>query len=197
VNGHGPDYKTEDLKQYLDVGTTTQNLIRDKIEQGQSVDDILQSGLLSRWRKWGEGVVSEEDWVRCVYQQHLKETHRQTASISKPLTEAIVKDGIEAAVRLYSSLKQNQPDEFDFSENQLNNLGYQLLYRDRLTDAIEIFKLNLSAYPESGNVYDSLAEAYMNHGDNALAVEFYRKSLEKDPTNANARAMLSRLGYKP
>ena len=63
-------------------------------------------------------------------------------------------------------------------------------------EAIEILKLNVSSYPESGNVYDSLAEAYMVHGEKDLATEFYKKSLEKDPTNENAKGMLEKLGYK-
>jgi len=54
----------------------------------------------------------------------------------------------------------------------------------------------VEAYPESGNVYDSLAEAYMNDRNKELAIKFYLKSLEKDPSNDNARGMLERLGYK-
>jgi hypothetical protein len=30
---------------------------------------------------------------------------------------------------------------------------------------VEVLKLNVEAYPDSFNVYDSLAEAYMNRGD--------------------------------
>jgi len=36
-----------------------------------------------------------------------------------------------------------------------------LLEVDKIKEAIEIFKLNVEEYPESGNVYDSLGEAYM------------------------------------
>jgi len=34
---------------------------------------------------------------------------------------------------------------------------------------------------ELGNTRDSLAEAYMDHGDKALAMQSYRKSLELNP----------------
>jgi Tfp pilus assembly protein PilF len=63
----------------------------------------------------------------------------------------------------------------------LNELGYTLLRRDRTVDAIAIFKLNVEEYPKSGNVYDSLAEAYEKSGQKDLAVANYRKSLEIDP----------------
>ena len=196
VNGHGPDYRAEQLKAYLDVGTTTSRLIRNAIEKGQSMDDIIASDLLSSWKEWGEGVVSEREWVACVYRQHLKETHQQATSICQPLTEAIVTAGIEDALELYANLKVHHPEKYSFAEDELNTLGYRLIDRGRIGDATEIFKLNVAAYPESGNVYDSLAEAYMIQGDNALAIEYYQKSLEKDPSNSNAEAMLSKLGHK-
>jgi glyoxylase-like metal-dependent hydrolase (beta-lactamase superfamily II) len=196
VNGHGPDYRTDELKAYLDVGTTTSQMIQNEIGKGRSVDDIVASDLLSRWREWGKGVVSEREWVACVYQQHLKETHQLATSICQPLTEAIVSRGIEDAVELYTSLKENHPQKYNFAENELNTLGYRLLDRKKTAEAIEIFKLNVAAYPESGNVYDSLAEAYMVQGDNASAIEFYKKSLEKDPSNSNAKGMLNRLEKK-
>ena len=103
---------------------------------------------------------------------------------------------MEDALELYAKLKAHHAEQYNFAENELNNLGYQLLDRKKTAEAIEIFKLNVSAYPESGNVYDSLAEAYMVHGDNALAIEFYKKSLEKDPSNSNAEGMLTKLEQK-
>jgi len=46
-----------------------------------------------------------------------------------------------------------------------------------------MFKLNVEEYPKSGNVYDSLAEAYEKDGQKDLAIANYRKSLELDPKN--------------
>jgi Tfp pilus assembly protein PilF len=60
-------------------------------------------------------------------------------------------------------------------------------------EAIEIFKLSVEAYPESYNTWDSLAEAYMDHGDKELAIQNYKKSLEVDPKNANAVNKLKQL----
>jgi acetyl esterase/lipase len=61
-------------------------------------------------------------------------------------------------------------------------------------DAIEVFRFNMQAYPQSFNTYDSLAEAYMINGDKELAIQNYRKSLEVNPKNTNAAPMLERLG---
>ena len=113
------------------------------------------------------------------------------------MTEWIVQGDIEKAIRLYKRLMKTEPNQYQIDEDQLNTLGYHLLNRGMLDEAIEIFKLNASSYPESGNVYDSLAEAYMNKGENKLAIQFYLKSLDKDPNNGNAHAMLNQLGYDP
>jgi tetratricopeptide (TPR) repeat protein len=75
----------------------------------------------------------------------------------------------------------------------LNRLGYQLIAMKRLTEAIEILKLNVEIFPMSSNAYDSLAEAYMDNGDKDPAIKNYKKSLELDPTNANAVEMLRKL----
>ena len=56
-----------------------------------------------------------------------------------------------------------------------------------------MFELNAESYPLSWNVYDSLAEAYMNGGENAKAIQFYEKSLEINPANNNAVDMLKKI----
>ena len=68
--------------------------------------------------------------------------------------------------------------EYDFGEMELNTLGYQLLQMKKVNEAIEIFKLNVEAYPQAFNTYDSLGEAYMVHGDKELSATNYKKSLE-------------------
>jgi hypothetical protein len=60
-------------------------------------------------------------------------------------------------------------------------------------DAVEIFKLNVELFPQSGNVYDSLAEAHMKAGQKELAIRNYAKALELDPTNRNAVDQLATL----
>ena len=81
----------------------------------------------------------------------------------------------------------------DISENSINSTGYQLFWSKKLPDAIRIFQLNVELHPQSSNVYDSLGEAYMKNGDKDLAVQNYKKSLELDPKNSNAVAMLKKL----
>ncbi len=79
-------------------------------------------------------------------------------------------------------------------ESIMNTLGYDLLYRAVDVDkAIEFFEQNVSNYPASSNVYDSLGEAYMVRGDKMLAIDNYEKSLVLDPDNENAKRQLETL----
>ena len=103
-------------------------------------------------------------------------------SIGRVIGKAFFARGIDAAIREYRELKASQPDNYNFkSEEELNTLGYQLLRRGDKKEAIEVFKLNVEAFPESWNVYDSLGEAYLADGKKELAMQNYRRSVELKP----------------
>lgn len=107
-------------------------------------------------------------------------------SIAELLLKTLVDKDVASAVKQYRELKATRANEYDFREAQLNTLGYQLLQMKKVAEAIEIFKLNVEAYPQAANTYDSLGEAYMTHGDKELAITNYKKSLELDPKNTGA-----------
>ena len=97
-------------------------------------------------------------------------------SPSMEFARMIESKGIEEAVRFFRELRKKSPDTF--TEQSINGLGYMLMNSGRTTEAIEVLKLNVEAFPGSANVYDSLAEAYMKGGNEALAIEFYKKTIE-------------------
>jgi len=117
-------------------------------------------------------------------------------AISNVIADVIDKDGIDAAIDKYGKLKESENDNYDFSENQLNTLGYSYLQNGDIDIALAVFKLNIEAYPESSNPYDSYAEALMTKGDNEGAIEFYKKSLEFNPGNTNGIEQLKKLGVE-
>lgn len=83
-------------------------------------------------------------------------------SIAKML-EANNHLSIEARIALYHQLKNEQPHVYNFeNENELNEYGYALLNANLEEEAVEIFKLNVAQFPNSGNAYDSLADGYSN-----------------------------------
>lgn len=116
--------------------------------------------------------------------------------ISTVLSAIIDAEGIDAAEARYRDLKANAPDDYDFQEGELNWLGYFYLRQDKVDTAIRIFQLNVEAYPEASNPYDSLGEAYAKAGEDDLAIENYRKALALNPGMLSAREALERLGVE-
>jgi len=62
-----------------------------------------------------------------------------------------------------------------------------------IDDAIKVFEKNVQEYPESSNVYDSLAEAYAAAGKKDLAIQKFEKSLQLNAKNENAKEQLKKL----
>ena len=113
--------------------------------------------------------------------------------IALVLLNTIEQRGLDAGLRQYHDLKAAESADYDFSEEELNSLGYQLLGMKKIPEAIEILRLNVEAYPQSANVYDSLGEAYLNAGDKQRATDNYEKSLQLDHDNAGAIEKLKQL----
>jgi uncharacterized membrane protein len=123
----------------------------------------------------------------------VKAAYDPRKSIAETLSATIASSGIDAAAKQYHDLKAAEPSTYNFDEGELNSLGYQLIGTKKFKEAIGILQLNVEAYPQSSNVYDSLGEAYMDDGDKPLAIANYQKSLELNPKNRGAVVMLQKL----
>jgi tetratricopeptide (TPR) repeat protein len=120
----------------------------------------------------------------------------RTIPASEGLFKLVESQGVEKAIERFQATKSVSRTiyRYDVAEQEINELGYELLRGDKTDDAIEIFKLNVSEHPKSWNVYDSLGEAYLEKGQKELAIENYRKSLELNPGNENGKDKLKKLG---
>lgn len=118
--------------------------------------------------------------------------------IADVLTQALAEKGVDAAIKEVRTLIHSRSEQYNFErqEKAINDLGYALLEQRKAADAIKVFALNVELAPDSGNAYDSLAEAYMINGDKQQAISFYQKSLQLDPDNQNAVKMLQVLQSK-
>jgi hypothetical protein len=132
--------------------------------------------------------VATAQWV-----PQVKAAYDPRKSIAETLSATIASGGIDAAVKQYHDLTAAAPSTYNFDEAELNNLGYVLIRAKKFTEAIRILQLNVEAYPQSGNGYDSLGEAYMDDGNKPLAIANYQNSLELNPKNRGAVVMLQRL----
>jgi tetratricopeptide (TPR) repeat protein len=94
-------------------------------------------------------------------------------------------------------------------EGPVNTIGYEHLQTGDNKIAIEIFKVNVAEYPNSANVYDSLADGYLADGQNDLARQNAKRALELLPSDttvneqfrngirSNAERKLKQLGDAP
>jgi CubicO group peptidase (beta-lactamase class C family) len=117
-------------------------------------------------------------------------------SVAETLYKIAIEKNVSSAVAEYRKLKAENSPTYDFSESELNTLGYQLLGMKRTIDAIEIFKLNVEMFPKSANPYDTLGEAYLADNQKELALANYKKAVELDPRNTNALQIVRRLEGK-
>ncbi|MBE0665852.1 MAG: SMP-30/gluconolactonase/LRE family protein, partial [Candidatus Aminicenantes bacterium] len=99
--------------------------------------------------------------------------------------------GAGAAAHYFLALRKNEADRMLFDENEMNRLGYTYLQEGKIKDAIELFRINTVAFPDSANVFDSLGEAYMKDGQNDPAIANYEKSLQLNPDNTHALDVLA------
>lgn len=107
---------------------------------------------------------------------------------------SILKEGIPAGRQRFASLKGQE--KYPLEEAEMNGVGYLLLQGEKTEEALAIFQLNVEAFPNSWNTYDSLAETYMNMGNKELAIKNYEKSVELNPENSNAIKLINKMKKK-
>jgi pimeloyl-ACP methyl ester carboxylesterase len=87
----------------------------------------------------------------------------------------IERHGFEAATRLLSEARARYPGVEIIDQPTLNRLGYGLLEAGRARIAVDVFRLNTVAHPNSSDAFDSLAEGFVAAGDITAAVNAYQQ----------------------
>jgi tetratricopeptide (TPR) repeat protein len=186
----GPFLTFITFAQYLLPLAVLELYFRAQDRPGASRRIAMAAGLIALTVALGVGilVVSMAVWVPAV-----KAAYDSRKSIAETLSATLESGGIDQAEKQYHQLKAAAPATYNFDEDQLNILGYTLIRANRFKEAIRILQLNVEAYPQSSNVYDSLGEAYMNDGNKPLAIANYQKSLQLNPKNRGAVVALQKL----
>jgi tetratricopeptide (TPR) repeat protein len=106
------------------------------------------------------------------------------------------RQGFDHAPAIYAAMLKDQPD-FKLDEDTVNFWASTLMEENHLPEAIDLFELDVQLFPNSSNAYDSLGEAYMKAGEKQLAIDNYKKSLELNPANDDAKEKLKVLETAP
>jgi uncharacterized protein len=92
-------------------------------------------------------------------------------------------DTLDALERHYSSLSTRFRFRVRVPEARLNLLGYRLMAAGKTDESLAAFRRNVELYPNSANVYDSLAEALERVGDRAAAIQNYELAVRHAARN--------------
>jgi len=149
------------------------------------------------WQGWNQA--ANYCYVNGIELEKGLEWADQSIGINKNVTNSFTKAVILNALGKKDEASKLKAEAFtNAQEADVNNLGYQFLGGGKIDDAIEVFKKNTELYPASWNVWDSLAEGYMNKGDKQLAIDYYNKALSMAPEDQHKRinGALAQLGAK-
>jgi glyoxylase-like metal-dependent hydrolase (beta-lactamase superfamily II) len=196
VNGHGARLTAADLKARRDYMAAVWRGVQAEAKAGGTL-----AGARARLPLDGELAYLKRLGIP---EDQLMRQHQATVALAwlvanggedaAAAIERVVRaQGADAARASFKQILPQRDDRYLVDERSLNALGYRLLGEGRTGDAIAVFEMNVEAFPESWNVYDSLAEGLMTAGENERAIELYRKSLQLNPQNSNAVTMLQRL----
>ncbi len=84
IPGHGPLSTIEDLKTYHGMLEETTGIIRQRMAQGKTLEQIKAEGLPDKWKSWGEGFIKTDFWIETVYRSSQRDGGRKASRLAPP-----------------------------------------------------------------------------------------------------------------
>lgn len=166
---------------------------------GESFDNFKE--LLSKTSikgfEWQAERMADEDHGSVVLRSHYFGLRKVYEGWQAPrdLKSGAVLGGLKGAEAHYKKLSEKFGYPIPVPENLINQIGYQLLSGGKPEEAIATFKANVERYPDSANVYDSLAEAYERGGRIDLAEPLYEKAQTLGQQNNDPNTSIYKTNY--
>jgi len=147
---------------------------------------------------WQAERMADEDHGSVVLRSHYFGLRKVYEGWQAPrdLKSGAVLGGLKGADTHYKKLSEKFGYSIPVPENLINQMGYQFLFDAKPEEAIAVFKANVERYPDSANVYDSLAEAYERGGRIDLAEPLYEKAKMLGEQNSDANAATFKANYE-
>lgn len=123
----------------------------------------------------------------------------QPRPLQQLLLAAYDAGGVDSLESTYRSLRTKYYGRaaYDFGEVPLVDAANAIRARNRLPDAIRIYRLNVEVTPMSTFALRSLGNAQFVAGDTAAAVASFQRALAIDPSDAQSKAAIDRLMRRP
>ncbi|MFH1214659.1 MAG: tetratricopeptide repeat protein [Candidatus Neomarinimicrobiota bacterium] len=135
---------------------------------------------------------TSDRWLRPQHELHVRLFYLQ----GRIHASEILKDGGPESLQTSLNKIKKLGSEVYFDETSIDFLGFGWMNIGKTSEAIEVYKLNMEAFPGSSKVYDSLGEAYLKIGDPENAIKSFKKSLEINPNNRYVSEKLKKLETK-
>jgi len=147
---------------------------------------------------WQAERMADEDHGSVVLRSHYFGLRKVYEGWQGPrdLKSGAVLGGLKGADAHYKKLSEKFGYTIPVPENLINQIGYQFLFDGKPEEAIEAFKANVERYPDSANVYDSLAEAYERGNRIDLAEPLYEKAQTLGQQNNDPNAATFKANYE-
>ncbi|MFK5957704.1 MAG: tetratricopeptide repeat protein [Lutibacter sp.] len=139
---------------------------------------------------------NNQEYIVLVPKKESKETvfnYKKLTNNEYIPSEYLKNNEFKKALEGYLAIQQKDSLDQAINEVNFNRFGYQELRKKNYEKAIQYFEINVALYPNSSNVYDSYADAFMRSGDTAKAILNYKKSLALDSGNKRAKKNIEKL----
>ena len=167
---------------------------------GESFDQFREALSKTHIRgfEWQADRMDDEDHGSVVLRSHYFGLRKVYDGWQGPrdLKSGAVIGGLKGADAHYAKLSARYGYTIPVPEALINQIGYQFLFDGKPDDAIGAFKANVERYPDSANVYDSLAEAYERGGRIDLAEPLYDKARTLGQQNNDPNAATFKANYE-
>ncbi len=100
-----------------------------------------------------------------------------TVASAAILNQIRMPGGVAQVTQQLMEARRKDPQVQLWPENTVDIIGSDHLREGEIKEAVEVFKLNLLAYPDSADAHNNLADAYLKDGQKDLARQVAEKGL--------------------
>ena len=110
------------------------------------------------------------------------------------LTQTYVEKGLIATLEQANYLKQNQLDQYNFDINYFYFPAFHCLTVLQQPEiAIDILQICKVVHPESDQIHQHLAWAFLKQGDRAQALDFAKEAIDLNPENEDVARLITEI----